>query len=80
MANFRKAVVASAESKGTMGSWQAKKSNKRTSGSQTSGILKGKGCVADMMQRYMAKSSRSYKDPKYGDWCRKMDKMNGQKR
>ena len=62
---------------GTMGDWRSKKSNKRTHSSQTAGILKGGSCIATVTDRYFAKKSRSYKDPKYAEWCAKCDKLNG---
>jgi hypothetical protein len=47
--------------------------------SQTPGRQKGETCKADKLKKYMARSSRSYKHPLYGEWCRKMDILNNRK-
>ena len=63
----------------TMTTWHNKKVQKSRKGSQTTGKSKGKTCVADSMQKYFAKHSRSYKTPGYSDWCRRMDALNGKR-
>jgi hypothetical protein len=63
----------------TMQSWRAK-IIKRGKGSQTPGKTKGESCQADYRKRYYASKSRSYKDIKYGEWCRAMDSLNGMSR
>ena len=35
---------------------------------QTPGKQKGLNCQATVLEKYMAKRNRSYKDPKYGRW------------
>lgn len=67
--------LTSKESIGTMGSWCAKRKAKGR-GSQTPGSAKGPACQADVFKKFMAKRSRSYKDPEYGNWCLAMDKLN----
>lgn len=64
----------------SMGTWNNKVIDKRKKGSQTPGSAKGANCQADSLQRWMAKTSRSYKHPEYGSWCRRMDLINGMKR
>lgn len=59
-----------------MGNWKSHSLKRRTKGSQTPGRTKGASCQADTMKRYYAKSSRSYKDPGYGQWCQAMDALN----
>jgi len=54
-----------------------KKQNARNS---TPGTSKGGRCQASAEQRYMAKSSRSYKSPNYQTWRNEMDKLNGKRR
>jgi len=66
----------SKESSGTMGSWKSKKSDKRTYASHTAGKDKQENCKATVMDRYFAKRARSYKHPRYGEWCRKCDGLN----
>lgn len=52
----------------------------RGKGSQTPGRTKGESCQADYRKRYFATRSRSYKDVKYGEWCKQMDSLNGMSR
>lgn len=59
--------------KANMAEWKATKGKK---GSQTPGIKKGESCQSKPLYRYLAKSSRSYKHPKYLEWCKKMDARN----
>lgn len=49
--------------------WRRKKGLKGTRGVSTPGRGKGDNCKADRFAKYMAKSSRSYKDPNYKAWC-----------
>lgn len=60
----------------TMQTWRANRLS-RGKPSQTPGITKGDSCRADFRKRYFATRSRSYKDPKYGEWCQAMDALNG---
>lgn len=60
-----------------MGTWKSNKIQKKHKGSQTPGKTKGGTCQATAMDRYFAKSSRSYKHPDYGKWCKAMDSVNG---
>ncbi len=60
----------------SMGDWKRKKMKKERKGSQTPGSAKGENCKATVQQRYMAKRSRSYKDPDYSNWCRWADNAN----
>lgn len=48
--------------------WCRKRNKKDTRGSQTPGSVKGKSCIASVEQRWMAKTSRSYKHPNYDAW------------
>jgi hypothetical protein len=55
--------------------WCTKRDAKRANRAKghTPGISKGLSCQANTMQRYMAKTGRSYKHPSYGtwlEWCR----------
>ena len=52
--------------------WRSVKERKLRRGNQTAGKIKGENCKADSWQKYMAKSSRSYKRRDYGVWCTKM--------
>ena len=52
--------------------WNRKKERKVRVQSQTSGSIKGENCKASYMDKYMAKSSRSYKHKDYPAWCKKM--------
>lgn len=63
-----------------MGNFRAKVLKKRRKGSQTPGSTKGVTCKADTLDKFMAKRSRSYKHPLYGDWCKKCDKYHGRRR
>jgi len=40
------------------------------------GRNKGENCQASKRDRLFAKRNRSYRYPGYGDWCRRMDKLN----
>lgn len=63
----------------TMVTWTPR--NLRTAkGSMTRGKDKQESCKADVFKKYMAKCSRSYKDPEYSKWCADMDRINGIKR
>ena len=59
-----------------MGNWRSHKIMKKNKGSQTPGSQKGDSCKASPLDRYMAKSGRSYKHPEYPAWCSKMDTIN----
>jgi hypothetical protein len=57
------------------GAWfRKKKDHKKARGHQTAGSMKGETCKASYLDRHMAKSSRSYKHPLYGNWLAKTDK------
>jgi hypothetical protein len=47
--------------------------------SQTPGRQKTEWCQADKTKRFMATKSRSYKHPRYQQWCEKMDSINRRK-
>jgi len=49
------------------------------SGSRTPGKTKNENCQTDVTKKYMAKRSRSYKDPLYHLWDRKTKIANGVK-
>lgn len=59
-----------------MGTWNKRKIEKKNRGSQTPGKSKVESCQADVMKKYMAKRSRSYKHSGYADWCKRMDSLN----
>jgi hypothetical protein len=66
------------------GTWNKRKIAKKGRGSQTPGNKKRKDTcqlspVGGLPRKYWARS-RSYKDRSYGDYCRTMDKYNGQSR
>ena len=71
-----KVILDSELSLGTMGTWRRRSIEKKRKGSQTAGKIKKKYCVTTTEKRYMARRSRSYKDPNYGDWTRWADKAN----
>ena len=48
-----------------MGSWKARKFDKKTKASRTPGKSKGVNCQSTPLERYMAKHNRSYKHPSY---------------
>ena len=48
---------------------KSKINRKKLRGSQTPGSTKGGFCQANHIDRYMAKSSRSYKNRNYKQWC-----------
>lgn len=60
-----------------MKDYKAKQMRKKARGSQTPGRQKGESCQASSLDRYMAKSSRSYKHKGYGVWLEKVRKQNG---
>jgi hypothetical protein len=60
----------------SMGTWKKKKIAKNMRGSQTPGRAKAESCQADVMKKFMARRSRSYKHPLYGQWCARMDSLN----
>ena len=53
-----------------MGSWKTRKNAKKGKGSQTPGSKKGASCQATAIEKWMARASRSYKDPRYSQWCK----------
>jgi len=55
----------------------AKRDQKKRNFPRGQGKGKDKGCVASPLERYMAKSNRSYKHPLYQPWS---DKFDGCKR
>lgn len=65
MASSKPKLIASPESKGTMGDWKARKLVKGLRASRSTG--KSKGLVPDALARYMCRSNRSYKHPLYGE-------------
>jgi len=52
--------------------WKRTIERKRARGNQTPGSTKGKRCQATAIDRYMAKSSRSYKHKDYPAWLERM--------
>lgn len=66
--------------KPNMSDWKINSIKKRGKGSHTPGKAKGEKCMASVVDKYMAKRSRSYKDKDYSKWCAKYDKLNGVKR
>ncbi|MFH1209361.1 MAG: hypothetical protein V1663_01055 [archaeon] len=52
--------------------WRRKVDRKKIRPSQTPGKMKGENCKSTILDRHMAKTSRSYKHPKYSAWCTKM--------
>ena len=56
---------------GSGAGWSARRDLKKRSGSQTAGSVKADSCQASTMERYFAKSSRSYKHRDYESWLRK---------
>jgi hypothetical protein len=54
-----------------MGSYKMKEIRKRGKRSVTAGKDKAEFCQATQLDKYMARSSRSYKHPGYSDWCKK---------
>ncbi len=61
-----------------MGNWKAKKRRKveAFSRGQTPGKKKDANrCQINATKTYMAKRSRSYKDPNYSDWCKWADSL-----
>ena len=57
---------------GTGAGWKQKIHGKRKRGHQTPGSLKGLSCKASTTDRYMAKTSRSYKHRDYPAWLEKV--------
>ena len=57
---------------GSGAGWKSKKMVKKTRGNQTPGHQKGESCKASTLDRYMAKTSRSYKHPNFGAWSAKI--------
>ena len=60
----------------TGGTWKARHFKKLGKASQTPGRKKVETCQADATKKFMAKVSKSYNDPGYSAWCRKMDSLN----
>jgi len=56
---------------GSGAGWSARRDKKKKGGNQTAGSVKSENCQADAMERYFAKSSRSYKHRDYESWVRK---------
>uniref|UniRef100_A0A6M3LIZ9 Uncharacterized protein n=1 Tax=viral metagenome TaxID=1070528 RepID=A0A6M3LIZ9_9ZZZZ len=52
--------------------WKIKVDRKNKRPSQTPGKMKGENCKCTILDRYMAKTNRSYKHPEYASWCAKM--------
>jgi len=53
--------------------WKRKVERKLRKRSITDGRTKGPKCEATSVDRYMAKTSRSYKHRDYKEWCEKKD-------
>ncbi len=69
-------IIDSQLAAGTMGTWKRKRFEKKRKGSHTPGKVKKGTCVASTQSRYMARRSRSYKDPNYPDWVLWANKVN----
>lgn len=54
-----------------MHSWRKVTNRKKSRGNQTPGKSKGENCKANYLDKYMAKSNRSYKHKEYPTWFRK---------
>lgn len=67
--------------KGCIGfDWNTKNERKNRVRSQTPGKQKGINCQATVLDRFFAKTSRSYKHKGYAAWiekCRKLNKQGG---
>lgn len=50
--------------------WRSVRNNKGKRASRTPGRMKHDNCKATTLERFMAKRSRSYKHPAYGDWLK----------
>lgn len=61
--------------KPVMGNWKSKRFAKKTKGSRTPGKSKNENCQSTSLDRWMAKKSRSYKDPLYSAWNKKKTGM-----
>lgn len=59
--------------------WKYKRDLKKANRGKgiTSGSTKGDNCKASSIDRYMAKTSRSYKHPGYRSWFEKTDLRKG---
>ena len=57
--------------------WKQKKAKKLRRGSSTPGIAKGEICMANGLDKIMAKRNRSYKMRGYPAWCERMDRRAG---
>jgi len=51
--------------------WGLPGKKRKSGGSSTAGSKKGETCKASSTKRFMAKYSRSYRDPGYAAWCEK---------
>jgi hypothetical protein len=60
---------------GTGAWWKRKRDKKKTKRSQTPGRDKVETCQASAEDRWMAKTSRSYKHKQYHNWCLKMEAL-----
>ena len=56
--------------------WRRTKLRKQTRGHQTSGKEKVDTCQASALDRYFAKTSRSYKHKGFAAWSEKIKKFN----
>jgi hypothetical protein len=57
---------------GTGAGWCKNRDNKKTRGSQEPGKTKGEACHASAVDRFMAKTERSYKHRDYPAWSKKV--------
>ncbi len=63
--------------KATMAGWKQAQRKSLGRRSSTPGRTKGSNCQASGLDRYMAKSGRSYKHPLYEAWTRRKTGLKG---